>query len=96
MTESEFNLRQMSKLLVGVWLLAGLSMLTFVAFALVWMAPLEMVEVILISAFAAIFAAVPLALAWATSRVKTWVGIGWSVTGLMVWSASFSWMVTNG
>ena len=94
--QSEVNLRQMSKLLVGVWFLMGIAALCLVAVAMLWAYPLERADAAIVSAFAAIFAGVPIVAAWATSRAKTWFGIGWSVSGLMVWSASLSWVVTNG
>ena len=94
--QSEVNLRQMSKLLVSVWLLVGFAALCFVATALSWADPLERADVVLVSIFAATFAGVPFAVAWATLRARTWFGVGWSVSGLMVWSATLSWVFTNG
>ena len=94
--QSAVNLRQMSKLLVGVWLLLAFAALCLVAVAMLWVYPLERADVAVVSVFAAIFAGVPVAVAWATSRAKTWFGIGWSIIGLMIWSASLSWVVTNG
>jgi len=94
--QAEANLRCFIKPLAGLWLFVGFVGLALVVFVLWISNPIEPTVWLIAAVLFAIFVAVPLVVAWLTLRVKSWLALGWVVSGFMVWSFALNWIIRNG
>jgi hypothetical protein len=67
-----------------------------VAFGLWVSDPIEGEDWLIATILFAIFVAVPLVVAWLSLRAKSWLALGWVISGAMVWSYALNWIIRNG
>jgi len=96
MMESQHNLRIIATSMAWMWGIIGLLGLCLVVFGLAISDPIESEDWLVSGILFTIFVAVPFAVLVLALRTKSWLGLGWLIAGIGLWSFGLSWVSTNG